>query len=100
MHLKSAVLSIITGARKPSDPHHLRFVHPARLVARQAMSSQSRSAGASPRAHGAGYERGWWTRKVWNKTLPDKRPDKPAVALQSAATNPRPNGTGDENKAP
>ena len=97
--------------RKPSDPHHLRFVQP-RALGRKASDEfavplcRSHHRGV----HRAGNEQVWWkaagidpikiARKLWKETLVDKRPVRSNFLLQAAQTNPRPNAAGDEKKAP
>jgi hypothetical protein len=98
-------------ARKPSDPHHLRFVQPRALGRKASDEFAVPLCRSHHRAvHRAGNEQAWWkaagidpikiARKLWKETLVDKRPVRSNLLLQADQTNPRPNAAGDEKKAP
>jgi hypothetical protein len=67
------------AARKPSDPHHLRYMQPRALGRKASDEFRSRSAAVHHRAvHRAGDERVWWkaagidpmkfARRLWKQT--------------------------------
>jgi hypothetical protein len=106
-------------ARKPSDPHHLRFVQPRALGRKASDEYAVPLCRAHHRAlHRAGDEAAWWkatgidpikiARKLWKDTRANKgslRPsssaDRPDVALNAAAqTDPPRNTDGGNGKVP
>jgi ERF superfamily len=95
--------------RKPSDPHHLRFVQP-RALGRKSSDEFAVPLCRTHRAvHRAGDERAWWkatgidplkvARKLWKDTLGNKGHDQPN-ALQGTQTTVAPSADGLDGKAP
>jgi hypothetical protein len=96
--------------RKPSDPHHLRFVQPRALGRKSSDEFAVPLCRTHHRAvHRAGDERAWWkatgidplkvARKLWKDTLGNKGHDQPN-ALQSTQTTIAPSADGLDGKAP
>jgi ERF superfamily len=96
--------------RKPSDPHHLRFVQPRALGRKSSDEFAVPLCRTHHRAvHRAGDERAWWkatgidplkvARKLWKDTLGNKGHDQPN-ALQGTQTTVAPSADGLDGKAP
>jgi ERF superfamily len=96
--------------RKPSDPHHLRFVQPRALGRKASDEFAVPLCRTHHRAvHRAGDERAWWkatgidplkvARKLWKDTLGNEWHDQPN-ALQGTQTTIAPNADGLDGKAP
>jgi hypothetical protein len=96
--------------RKPSDPHHLRFVQPRALGRKASDEFAVPLCRTHHRAvHRAGDERVWWkatgidplkvARKLWKDTLGNKGHDQPN-ALQGTQTTVAPSADGLDGKAP
>jgi hypothetical protein len=95
--------------RKPSDPHHLRFVQPRALGRKASDEFAVPLCRTHHRAvHRAGDERAWWkatgidplkvARKLWKDTLVNKGHDQPN-ALQGTQTTVAPSADGLDGKA-
>jgi hypothetical protein len=91
--------------RKPSDPHHLRFVQPRALGRKASDEFAVPLCRTHHRAvHRAGDERAWWKAtgidplkvagKLWKDTLGNKGHDRPNATLQGPQTD------GLDGKAP
>jgi hypothetical protein len=96
--------------RKPSDPHHLRFVQPRALGRKSSDEFAVPLCRTHHRAvHRARDERAWWkatgidplkvARKLWKDTLGNKGHDQPN-ALQGTQTTVAPSADGLDGKAP
>jgi hypothetical protein len=99
-----------SDGRKPSDPHHLRFVQPRALGRKSSDEFAVPLCRTHHRAvHRAGDERAWWkatgidplkvARKLWKDTLGNKGHDQPN-ALQGTQTTVAPSADGLDGKAP
>src|SRR5271165_2712179 len=97
--------------RKPSDPHHLRFVQPRALGRKASDEFAVPLCRTHHRAvHRVGDERAWWkatgidplkvARKLWRDTLVGRGHDKPNATLQGTQTQAAPNADGLDCKAP
>jgi hypothetical protein len=98
-HLRYVALQpCLLCGRKPSDPHHLRFVQP------RALGRKTSDEFAVPlcrihhrAAHRAGNERAWWraagidplkiAHKLWKDTRANKGQDRPNLSSQAARTD-------------
>jgi hypothetical protein len=97
--------------RKPSDPHHLRFVQPRALGRKSSDEFAVPLCRTHHRAvHRAGDERAWWkaagidplkvARKLWKDTLVNKGQDQPNATLQGSQSKVASNSNGLDGKAP
>jgi hypothetical protein len=89
-------------ARKPSDPHHLRFMQPRALGRKVSDEFTVPLCRVHHRAlHRTGDERAWWTaagidpskvvRNLWRRTRgtqQDQRAERPAKSLQPEIASP------------
>jgi ERF superfamily len=113
-HLRSVAKEpcLICG-RKPSDPHHLRYLQPRALGRKASDEFAVPLCRVHHRAvHRARDERGWWqaagidpikvARKLWKDTRIDEGRIEPGGTPQAAAADRRPQPDGDllEPQAP
>jgi hypothetical protein len=113
-HLRSVAKQpcLICG-RKPSDPHHLRYLQPRALGRKVSDEFAVPLCRVHHRAvHGARDERAWWhvagidpikvARKLWKDTRIDEGRIEPEGTPQAALADRRPQPDGDpqESQAP
>ena len=97
--------------RKPSDPHHLRFMQPRALGWKVSDEFVAPLCRIHHRAvHRVGDERGWWkqvgidpikiARKLWRNSRLSESSPRPLLGAESSATNPVPSSDAAGGKAP